>query len=210
MDRAEIMTWTRGERLRFADLLASLDDADWQAPTLCDEWNVHELAAHLSLTAGVTWRMALRGAFRARFSFDRMTATLAKERAARYTPAELIAQIRASAGSAHRAPGAGPLDPLADVLVHGQDLARPLGRSHAMPLAPTLAALDHVRASVLWGGRARLRGIRLVATDCDWTGGDGPLELRGAAGDLLLIATGRPAGLDGLTGSGVERVAAAL
>ncbi|MEV0356445.1 maleylpyruvate isomerase family mycothiol-dependent enzyme [Nocardia sp. NPDC050697] len=210
MERAEIMGWTAEVRLGVAGLLATLEPAEWQVRSLCPAWTMHELAAHLTLSTRDTLRGALRAAVRARFDFDRMTETQAKERAALFTPAELIAQIRADATSPRRAPGAGPLDPLADFLVHSQDIARPLGRAHAVPLAPTLAALDHVRSSVFWGARKRLRGIRLIATDCDWSGGDGPDELRGTACDLLLVASGRPAGLVEMTGSGVRRVAAAL
>ena len=40
----------------------------------------------------------------------------------------------------------------------------------------------------------RLRGLRLVADDIDWSRGDG-LELRGPVESLLLVTTGRPAGL---------------
>lgn len=109
--------------------------------------------------------------------------------AARFTRAELIAQLRETAGSARRAPDSGELDPLVDAIVHGQDVDRPL------PVEQTIAALDHVRASRFYGARKRFAGLRLVATDCDWSAGDGPRELRGPVGDLLMIATGRPAGL---------------
>jgi hypothetical protein len=46
-----------------------------------------------------------------------------------------------------------------------------------------------------------------VATDVDWSAGDGEREVRGAAGDLLLLATGRPAALPTVTGEGISEVA---
>ena len=49
----------------------------------------------------------------------------------------------------------------------------------------------------------RLRGLRLVASDAAWERGDG-LELRGPVESLLLVSTGRPAGLAGLDGPGLE------
>ena len=54
-------------------------------------------------------------------------------------------------------------------------------------------------------------GLRLVATDVEWSHGDGP-EVRGPGEAILLALTGRPAVLDELVGEGVatlrERVAA--
>lgn len=61
-----------------------------------------------------------------------------------------------------------------------------------------------------YGARKRFRGTRLLATDLEWSAGEGPHEVRGPAADLLLLATGRDAGLAGLSGPGVERIAAAL
>ncbi|MFI6596651.1 hypothetical protein ACIBHX_10385 [Nonomuraea sp. NPDC050536] len=54
------------------------------------------------------------------------------------------------------------------------------------------AALDHVLASRFYGARKRLRDTRLIATDVDWSAGQGPKEVRSPATDLLLLATGRP------------------
>ncbi|MGW2371621.1 hypothetical protein [Kitasatospora sp. NPDC001683] len=52
---------------------------------------------------------------------------------------------------------------------------------------------------------ARLEGVRLRATDADWSYGQGPLPVEGRAEHLLLVAYGRrlPAGL--LSGAGAER-----
>ena len=129
---------------------------------------------------------------------------------ARFARDELIAQLRETAGSARRAPGAAPLDPLADAIVHGQDVARPLGRDRPMPVEQTVAALEHVRTSRFYGARKHFRDTRLIATDCDWTAGEGSRELRRPVGDLLMVATGRPAGLATLSGSALDRLAAAL
>ncbi|GAB2686657.1 maleylpyruvate isomerase family mycothiol-dependent enzyme [Kribbella swartbergensis] len=205
-----ILAWTEAERLDLADFLDTLDADDWNVPSLCTGWTIHHVAAHLTTSTRTTLGVALRGMIRARFDFDRMEDVMARECAARFTPAELIAQFRETAGSARRAPGAGPLDPLVDALVHGQDIARPLGRERVMPAEQTLAALEHVRNSAFYGARKRFRGMRLVATDADWSAGDGAEELRATAADLLLLATGRPAGLASATGTATHRIEAAL
>ncbi|WP_331770637.1 maleylpyruvate isomerase family mycothiol-dependent enzyme (plasmid) [Embleya sp. NBC_00888] len=210
MDRDEILAWVRDERLGLADFLDTLDADDWRVTSLCSDWTMHELAAHLTTSTRTTLRSMIKGAIRARGDFDRMNADEARELAARFTPAELIAQVRETAGSARRAPLAAPLDPLVDVLVHGQDAARPLGRVREMPTERALAALGHVLSSPFYGARKRCRGTRLVATDAEWSAGTGPDEVRGPTADLLLLATGRPAGLTAVSGPGRARIASAL
>ncbi|MCO1657962.1 maleylpyruvate isomerase family mycothiol-dependent enzyme [Pseudonocardia humida] len=202
----EILDWTRTERLGLADFLDGLDDDQWRAPSLCAGWSVHDLAAHLTLSTRTTLGLVIKEAIRARGSFDRMELVISRERAARFDRHELVAQLRETAGSPRRAPGAGPLDPLVDALVHGQDLARALGMERPMPPAPAVAALEHVRTSGFYGGRRRFRGTRLVATDVDWSAGAGPEEIRGPVADLLLVATGRTAGLAALSGPGTRRL----
>ncbi len=59
--------------------------------------------------------------------------------------------------------------------------------------------------------KKRLRGVRVVATDAEWSAGSGPEEIHGPLSDLLLLATtGRAAGLAGVTGTCVQRLAEAL
>jgi uncharacterized protein (TIGR03083 family) len=146
---------------------------------------------------------------RARGDVNRMIHEAARRRAAQFGPAELVAQLRATAGSARRPLGTQPPDPLVDLLVHGQDIARPLGRVRAMPGDRVLPALEHVWRSSFYGPRRRFAGLRLVATDLDWSAGDGD-EARGPGGELLLVLTSRAAGLDGLDGPAVAEVAARL
>jgi hypothetical protein len=114
-----------------------------------------------------------------------MTAELTRQRAARFTPTELIAQLRESAGATRRAPRAGPLDPLVDIIVRGQNIARPLGRSWQSPTGRVVVALDHVLETSFYGARKRLQGTRLTATDADWTHGHGHDGVRGSITDLL-------------------------
>ncbi|WP_051022293.1 hypothetical protein [Nocardia pneumoniae] len=95
---------------------------------------------------------------------------------------------------------------LFDTMVHGQDIAIPLGRDIAV--APTAAAAAADRA-VQFGwpvwGRHRLDGIHLSATDVDWEYGNGS-EIRGPIAAILLLITGRTATLDQVTGDGIERL----
>ncbi|MGW3424135.1 maleylpyruvate isomerase family mycothiol-dependent enzyme [Streptomyces phaeochromogenes] len=210
MDRERVLSWTKAERLGLADFLDDLEGADWEAPSLCTGWTVHDVVAHLTLSTRTTLPAMVKGMVRARGDWERMEFDAARRRAADFGPAELIAQFRETAASTRRAPLSAPLDPLVDVLVHGQDIARPLGRVRPTPQEQTIAALEHVLASPFYGARKRLRGVRLVATDANWSRGEGQDEARGPADDLLLLATGRAAGLTGVSGPGAERLATVL
>ena len=65
------------------------------------------------------------------------------------------------------------------------------------------AALDRMKntGSIL-GNKKRVAGLKLVASDMEWTCGDGP-EVRGAGEALLMAMCGRKSALDDLSGDGV-------
>jgi uncharacterized protein (TIGR03083 family) len=96
-----------------------------------------------------------------------------------------------------------------DLVVHGQDVARPLGRRYVSSPEVVAACLAYVATNRFLGAPRRLAGVRLVSTDTGWTLGEGA-ELRGPDEDLLLVASGRPAGLDALEGPGRDVVVGRL
>lgn len=79
-----------------------------------------------------------------------------------------------------------------------------------MPAEPATAALTFVAGDAFFGGPERLAGLTLVATDTGHTLGEGSEEVRPTTDDLLLVTTGRPAGLAGLSGAGVARLRSRL
>jgi len=87
------------ERCRLADHIGDFTGEQWATPSLCAAWTVRDAIAHLTVTTRLTVPRLVRAAVRARGNFDRMEVDLAKERAAAYTTAELVAQLRESAGS---------------------------------------------------------------------------------------------------------------
>ena len=98
----------------------------------------------------------------------------------------------------------GPVDSwLGETLVHAEDIRRPLGITHAYPLDALSRVAGFYRGSnLLIGGKTRVAGLTLHATDTDWTAGSGP-EAKGPILALVLATTGRAAALDDLTGEGV-------
>lgn len=207
--RVALLDDVAAERRDLCDFLDTLDPDEWRTPSLCPGWTVHDVLAHLTLSHRQTFLATLAHGVLARGDFDRAELLWAHEISAEQSPAELIAVLRSTAAVDHRVPLSGPLDPLTDVLVHWQDIARPLGRRREMRPDRVVPALEHVWTNGFYGRPERLfAGLHLVATDTDWSAGSGCREVRGPIGDLLLLATGRPAALDNLSGPGLDDAAA--
>jgi uncharacterized protein (TIGR03083 family) len=145
----------RAERLHLADLLDDLSPSDWDEPSLCDAWSVHDVAAHLTTTTQETPWEVLRELVRARFDFDRMTRDVASRLAATYSPNETVARLRESADSSRRVVLSSPMDPLMDLVVHAQDIARPLGRDYSSPTEVVVACATYLAGNRLMGGPPR-------------------------------------------------------
>lgn len=203
VDQEFIAEAITAERLSLCALLEDLDVDDWREQSLCEQWTIHDVVAHLSLATRETLRGMIVGMIKARGDWERMNAEQAIAHARNCPPLQLVQQLRDSAGSSRRAPMSNPVDPLIDILVHGQDIARPLRREHAMDPERVKPALTYAVESRWYEGKKRFAGLRLAPTDDDWTIGSGE-EIFGTAGDLLLVAVGRPVGLEDLSGPGVD------
>jgi uncharacterized protein (TIGR03083 family) len=195
----------RHEREALVDDLARLTGEQWETPSWCDGWTVHDVAAHLVDNARTTRTGIVLAMVRARFDFDRQNDQgVARWKGA--TPAETLDRLRAVAGRRTTPPA--PLDSrLVEEVVHGEDVRRPLGLVRDYPQDAVERALAHqLRTSVgMGGGKQRVAGVRLVATDTGTTYGDGA-EARGPLVSLLMVVSGRRQALDDLDGPGATRL----
>ncbi|MCE3277614.1 MAG: maleylpyruvate isomerase family mycothiol-dependent enzyme [Propionibacteriaceae bacterium] len=207
MDREESWRVITEQRLGLARLLEGLSDDEWEQPSLCAGWRVRDVAAHVSLIAlPPSPGTLLVDLLRARGSFHRLN-TMASRRRAERAPNQLIADLRQHAGSRKIPIVSDQRNVLFDLLVHVQDIAIPLGVDLPMPLVPAAAGATRVW-SMGWPfwARRQLRGLRLRATDTNWSAGAGA-ELRGPIGMLLLLLTGRTmTALPHLSGPGVQTI----
>ncbi|WP_250007400.1 maleylpyruvate isomerase family mycothiol-dependent enzyme [Actinoplanes sp. M2I2] len=199
---------TSENRLRIADLLESLDDEQWERPTLCDGWTVRHVAAHFVQPMLVGFGRFLLTSIRFRGDTDRTVDHVARRLARRPRP-DLIALLRAHAGDRVNPPRVGPMGPFAETCVHLRDIARPLGLAADVPVEHWRILLDYLTSPGVAPALVppgRLDGLHLVATDTGWSGGAGA-PLTGPAEALGMAVTGRSAALADLTGPGVERLA---
>ncbi|MFE7745685.1 maleylpyruvate isomerase family mycothiol-dependent enzyme [Nocardia sp. NPDC057455] len=192
------------ERTSLIELLETLSEADWNHSSLCEGWRVRDVVAHIVLSANPGLGWILVNVLRARGDFDRAIRETAIRLADRTTSAQLLATLREGITLRATPIGTTAADRLMDLLVHGQDIAVPLGITRRMPIEAARSALERIWATD--GFRAReLSRYRLVATDTGWAVGGGPL-VEGPAASLLLLITGRHAGQEHLRGEGVSRL----
>ncbi len=206
-----IWGWIAAERRTLADLAEGLTAEQLATPSLCAGWTVRDVIAHLTLNLTFSPRQSAGALVRSGFRPSRFIQLLTVE-AAKHSDAELVALLRDEADAQWGPPGFGPIAPLTDLLVHGVDLRRPLGLTHAPEPDALRTSLDFVvqpKAGVGFTQRKHQKGLRHEASDVDWSHGDGPL-VRGPARSLLAVLCNRPAPLDDLTGDGVALLRARL
>jgi uncharacterized protein (TIGR03083 family) len=205
VDREFVFAAVADERRRLAGLLEGLNAAQLATPSLCEGWDVKTVAAHIVSTVVDGTPAFLRLALR-RLSMARAIDELARRRA--QLPAiEIVAGLRRCADRPISPPLFGPLDPLADVLVHGGDIRIPLGQPFRPD--PQLAALAMDFLTGPWPlgfvPLGRLRGISMRADDIGRVWGTGA-EIRGPVAALMMTITGRTALLHQLDGPGLPEL----
>ncbi|WP_458689319.1 maleylpyruvate isomerase family mycothiol-dependent enzyme [Nocardia tengchongensis] len=178
------------ERNSLHDMMSTLSETQWNQESLCENWRNRDVVAHVVLSAQPSTAAILVGLVRSGGNLHGMIRDTAIRYAKSTTTAELLAHLRATVPLRKTTLGTTPADRLMDLLVHGQDIAIPLGITREMPVGAVRVALDRICAAGTFGIRRTLAGHRLTATDTEWSAGTGvPIEAPIAT--LLLFATGR-------------------
>lgn len=190
-------------------LLHQLDDSAFDTPSLCRGWAVRDVLGHMGLghttpMPAMVGRVARYGFNVTKASFNESKGLFAGKSAddvRRFWDEVMVAQ--------HPMKGISKLIPkkagFLDHLVHNQDIRRPTGAGRTIPSDRLVRALELVRSegSPMFNPRKTTRGLRLVATDVEWSGGDGP-AVEGPGEAIVMAAAGRGAALGDLSGEGVE------
>ncbi|WP_168701037.1 maleylpyruvate isomerase family mycothiol-dependent enzyme [Gordonia paraffinivorans] len=176
------------ERLSLADLIESLTPEQLATPSPCEGWTVRDVAVHLTQShAGA--REVLSAAARHGFRFN----TMIREMAIRdRTPADEVAdKLRRMVGSRRHPFGTNERAPLIDSLLHGQDIAVPLGIDRPMPVDAAAAATREIwDVAFPFFACRHNRGLRFVATDVDFDAGTGRV-VEAPIRDILMHVSGR-------------------
>ncbi|WP_090047806.1 maleylpyruvate isomerase family mycothiol-dependent enzyme [Lentzea fradiae] len=180
----------RAERTEQAEILASLGEEQWNAPSLCAGWTVKHVIAHTTLPYRVKTAKVVLETLKSGGRFNHASDRMARRDAAALSTGELVDVLLANAGNPWTPPGGGQAGALSHDVIHGLDITVALGIDRRVPLERVKIVLDGVTPRTLRYFRADLAHVRLEATDLDWTFGEGE-PLRGPAQDLLLLVCGR-------------------
>jgi uncharacterized protein (TIGR03083 family) len=180
------------EQAAFVSLASTLTAEQFSTPSLCKGWDVRDVVVHAAAHIHGKQRDASVIAEYRRRSDDDLVEWLAspvknsRSRSARFRAFDAHVQ-------------------LGELLIHQQDVLRPLGLTRVIPGDHVTKVLDfgfrRLGSAALAGARRRTRGLHVVATDQDWSFGQGA-DLRGAAEAILMVTAGRPIAETELTGSG--------
>jgi uncharacterized protein (TIGR03083 family) len=205
----DTFTLIAAERRRLADELGLLSDDDWTKPSLCDGWTTQVVAAHLNGGWAIGRAAFVRAVLANRGNIDAAMNQATLALAAKMTPEQCVEGLRTHAGHRFKPPGLPATAPLTDVVVHGADILRPLGRSVDVDPAALAAILDFLSKGKALGftPSGRVDGLSFEATDLGATFGTGGAVATGPSLALCGAILGRRDYLGDLDGSGAEVLA---
>jgi uncharacterized protein (TIGR03083 family) len=185
----DLQTWVAPTFEGLADLLGSTPADTWDAPTLCEKWQVRNVVAHVAMPVRLTpesfgAEMAAAGG-----DFTVLSDTVALRDGA-LPIADQLDALRSPQLHAWQPPGGGAAGALTHAVVHSLDVTVALDRPAVAPVEAVLAVLDQLTAAEgAWFG-VDLTGIRLEAADTDWSWGSGTV-VRAGSGQLVALLSGR-------------------
>jgi uncharacterized protein (TIGR03083 family) len=192
MDDSQTWAYIDEQRADLADFLDTLTPEQWETPSLCPGWTVRQAAAHITQSS-TNWGRLSFELLRSGFRFNALILRLGRDDQRK--PEEITSALRAMVGGRRRPPGTAVADPLADVLVHGQDIAVPLGLPRTMPVPAAVIAAERLwKMGFPFNARKRFPNVTFTATDADFSVGDGNV-VRGPIQDIVMTLSGRRAGL---------------
>jgi uncharacterized protein (TIGR03083 family) len=200
MKSDETWRYIHAERAEMVETLTTLSAEQWATPSLCTGWSVQDATGHILAAAEQTPVNFYKELISAGFKFDVFTDRAAK-RLGQIGPDELVRRLQSRTTTTNHPP-APVMAMLGEIIVHGEDVRRPLGLQHRAPEAALIAVADNYKKSnLLIGAKRRIAGLKLRATDSDWVHGDGP-EVSGPMISLIMVMTGRSGVDNDLTGEG--------
>jgi uncharacterized protein (TIGR03083 family) len=205
MKAEEIWKNIHSERADMAETWSGLSPEQWADASWCAGWSVRDTAGHILAAAEQTPANFYKEMAAARFRFN-VFADRAAKRLGALSPDELVRRLRIRTSTKNHPP-APVIAMLGEIVVHGEDIRRPLGIAHRSPEAALVAVADNYKkTNLLIGSKRRIAGLSLRATDIDWTHGEGP-EVAGPLISLIMTMAGRTDAQPDLAGEGLTSLA---
>jgi uncharacterized protein (TIGR03083 family) len=197
---ADYSPMVHAERRSLSEYLGTLTAEQWTQPTWCDKWNVQQVVGHLTAAGNITAPHFFAGFLRAGFNFDRFVEGDLRTYAAG-SPSDVKQRFDAIIDSNRKPPGPAYIA-LGEIMVHGEDIRRALGTAgeHPPEHLATLAEQYKGTGAPL-RAKSRVEGLKLEATDVDWSTGSGPV-VQGPCMSLILAMVGRRGALADCAGDG--------
>jgi uncharacterized protein (TIGR03083 family) len=194
--------WTdvHQERQALLEVLETLTPEQWNTPSLCAEWRVRDVVAHMVSETHMTVTQVGWGFITSGFRMNRYIAKDAGQRGGAPI-SKLLEDFRGVVLARTHLPGLSSLSMLEDIVIHQLDIRQPLERYRAIPNTRMTAVAADLSTNRFFPGPKLLHGIRVTATDAEWATGDG-LDVTGPIEALALTLAGRFAALNQLHGDG--------
>jgi hypothetical protein len=135
------------ERSVLTDDLSRLNERQWDVQSLCTEWKIRHVVAHLVIEANVKLGATLVGVVKNGMNVNRALAQAALT-AGIAPPDVLLLRFKSTIGSRTILPFTKSACVLADVICHAADIRRPLGLSRDVPKSalPPRIFFDPIRS----------------------------------------------------------------
>ena len=199
--RSKLWANVHAERAALVKDLTDYEHLDWATPSLCTGWDVRDVVAHLAATATLSLTKFARELVVAGFRPNRIAEKQiheGRERSALQALDALRSAIYATAS-----PPQPTITRVIEIVVHGEDIRRPLQIAHPYDTTHIADALSYLSCGHRFGAKTLIHGLQLCATDADITIGHGE-RVEGPVVALLLAASGRRPVIDELAGPGCQ------
>jgi len=202
-DDSTLRSEFEAEHTDFVALTQLLTADQWAEPSLCMGWTVRDVVVHAAwhihrdrkAVVGFLLKSAISGSAKAGANQIARDGDRSND--------SLIEWVAS--------PGHCDQVNLGEMMIHQQDIRRPLGLNREIPedRLTRILEISLTRSgsmTLVPASRKISQGLHLVATDIDWSSGQGE-DVRGTGKALLMAVTGRRGAVDDLAGSGAEVLA---
>ncbi len=172
-----------------AALLASAPPETWDAPSLCENWQVRHVVAHVTMPARMTPEQFGAEMAAAGGDFTMLSNNVAT-RDARLPDADHLAQLRSPVLHGWQPQEGGAAGALSHAVIHSLDITVALEQPPVAMEEALIVILDELTGANGGIFGLDLSGIRFEAIDADWAWGSGQ-PVHADAGALVALLSGR-------------------